>query len=155
MSSRIERTEAFRALVSSKRSAVRGTVLELAAEQGDEVLDQALTDLLRQARPGERCAVVAGNSVVTLRVAAAVSRMGWTFGQQLGFVGFDDPEWASLIRPGLSAVAQPTDAIGQRAAQCLLERINGLEGPARESLLPGLLVVRGSSLGPAGAPDPG
>ena len=155
VSSRIERTEAFRALVSSKRSAVRGTVLELAAEQGDEVLDQALTDLLRQARPGEHCAVVAGNSVVTLRVAAAVSRMGWTFGQQLGFVGFDDPEWASLIRPGLSAVAQPTDAIGQRAAQCLLERINGLEGPARESLLPGLLVVRGSSLGPAGAPDPG
>ena len=34
-------------------------------------------------------------------------------------------------------VAQPTDAIGQRAAQCPLERINGLEGPARESLLPG------------------
>ena len=51
VSSRIERTEAFRALVSSKGSAVRGAVLELAAEQGDEVLDQALTDLLRQARP--------------------------------------------------------------------------------------------------------
>ena len=35
--SRIERTEAFRALVSSKRSAVWGTVLELVAEQGQTV----------------------------------------------------------------------------------------------------------------------
>lgn len=156
VSSRIERTEAFRALVSSKRSAVRGTVLELAAEQGDEVLDQALTDLLRQARPGR--ALRGGGGQFGGHAAGGCSRLaqkGWTFGQQLGFVGFDDPEWASLIRPGLSAVAQPTDAIGQRAAQCLLERINGLEGPARESLLPGLLVVRGSSLGPAVAPDPG
>lgn len=147
VSSRIERTDAFRALVAAHGDQVRGQVLELASDQGDEVLDQALADLRGHAQPGERCAVVAGNSVVTLRVAASVSRMGWTFGQDLGFVGFDDPEWASLIRPGLSAVAQPTDAIGQRAAQCLLERIGGLQGPARETLLPGLLVVRGSSLG--------
>ncbi|MFY3386572.1 LacI family DNA-binding transcriptional regulator [Paracidovorax sp. MALMAid1276] len=150
VSSRVERAKAFRAMVSAKGSAVRGEVLELAAEQGDDVLDQALAELRRKAPPGERCAVVAGNSVVTLRVAASMSRLGWTFGNELGFVGFDDPDWASLIRPGLSAVAQPTDAIGQRAAQCLLERIGGLQGPARESLLPGLLVVRGSSLAAPG-----
>ena len=155
VSSRIERTAAFRGFVAAQGKAVRGQVLELAAEQGDSVLDAALTSLRKRAKPGERCAVVAGNSVVTLRVAAAVSRVDWTFGQELGFVGFDDPEWAPLIRPGLSAVAQPTDAIGQRAAQCLLERIGGLQGPVRESLLPGLLVVRGSSLAPDGRMVPG
>jgi len=150
VSSRIERTAAFRACLAAQgaeAALVRGEVLELAAEQGDEVLDQALAGLRQRAGPGERCAVVAGNSVVTLRVAAAVSRMGWTFGQELGFVGFDDPEWAPLIRPGLSTVAQPTDAIGHRAAQCLLDRLGGLQGPPRESLLPGQLMVRGSSLG--------
>ena len=155
VSSRIERTAAFRSFIAAQGKAVRGQVLELAAEHGDSVLDAALASLRKRAKPGERCAVVAGNSVVTLRVAAAVSRVDWTFGQELGFVGFDDPEWAPLIRPGLSAVAQPTDAIGQRAAQCLLERIGGLQGPVRESLLPGLLVVRGSSLAPDGRMVPG
>lgn len=150
VSSRIERTAAFRACLAAHGASdanVRGQVLELAPEHGDEVLGQALADLRQRAQPGERCAVVAGNSVVTLRVAAAVSRLGWTFGQELGFVGFDDPEWAPLIRPGLTTLAQPTDAIGHRAAQCLLERLGGLEGAPRESLLPGRLIVRGSSLG--------
>ena len=155
VSSRIERTAAFRSFIAAQGKAVRGQVLELAAEHGDSVLDAALASLRKRAKPSERCAVVAGNSVVTLRVAAAVSRVDWTFGKELGFVGFDDPEWAPLIRPGLSAVAQPTDAIGQRAAQCLLERIGGLQGPVRESLLPGLLVVRGSSLAPDGRMVPG
>lgn len=146
VSSRIERTAAFRAFVAAQGRSVRGEVLELLAEQSDDVLDQALARWRQKAKPGERCAVVAGNSVVTLRVAAAVSRVGWTFGQELGFVGFDDPEWAPLIRPGLTTLAQPTDAIGHRAAQCLLERLGGLAGPPRESLLPGRLMVRGSSL---------
>jgi LacI family transcriptional regulator, kdg operon repressor len=147
VSSRLERTAAFRAFVAAQGRSVRGEVLELATEQSDEALDQALVRWHQKAKPSERCAVVAGNSVVTLRVAAAVSRLGWTFGQELGFVGFDDPEWAPLIRPGLSTLAQPTDAIGHRAAQCLLERLGGLQGPVRESLLPGRLIVRGSSLG--------
>ena len=151
VSSRMERTAAFRACVTAQGKPVRGQVLELSADQGDEALDKALdkalAELRQRTKPGERCAVVSGNSVVTLRVAAAVSRVGWTFGQELGFVGFDDPEWAPLIRPGLTTVAQPTDAIGHRAAQCLLERLGGLAGPPRESLLPGRLMVRGSSLG--------
>ena len=74
-----------------------------------------------------------------------MARLGWQFGADLGFVGFDDPEWASLIGPGLSTVAQPTDAIGRAAATCLIERLRGLDAPARQLLLPGELVVRGSS----------
>lgn len=146
VSSRIERTAAFRSFVAAQGGAVRGDVLELPSEHDDDLLDGVLQRLHATASPGERTAVVAGNSVVTLRVAASAQRVGWVFGQQLGFVGFDDPDWAALIAPGLSTIAQPTDAIGRRAAQCLLERLGGLQGPARESLLPGRLIVRGSSL---------
>ncbi|RZL60955.1 MAG: dehydrogenase, partial [Variovorax sp.] len=89
--------------------------------------------------------VLAGNAVITLRVARAVAQLGWQFGRELGFVGFDDPEWASLIGPGLSTIAQPTDEIGRTAATCLLERLHGLEGPPRQTLLAGDLKVRGSS----------
>jgi len=147
VSSRLERTAAFRACIAAQGKKVRGEVLEIDAQQGEDALARALADFRDRAGAKGRCAVVAGNSVVTLRVAAAVARLQWTFGQELGFVGFDDPEWAPLIRPGLSTVAQPTDAIGQRAARCLLERIGGLQGAVRENLLPGTLIVRGSSLG--------
>jgi LacI family kdg operon repressor len=144
VSSRQERASAFSRCVAAYAAVVRGQVLEL-ANASDEALDEALRALRQRAGADRRGAVVAGNSVVTLRVAAAMARIGWGFGRQLGFVGFDDPDWAPLIGPGLTMVAQPTDAIGQSAAQCLLERLGGLQGPARESLLPGRLVVRGSS----------
>ncbi|MBS0343342.1 MAG: substrate-binding domain-containing protein, partial [Proteobacteria bacterium] len=50
-----------------------------------------------------------------------------------------------LVGPGLSTIAQPTDAIGHAAASCLIERLQGFEGPPRQQLLPGQLIVRGSS----------
>jgi LacI family kdg operon repressor len=109
-------------------------------------LDDALRALRKRARKGRRAAVLAGNAIVTLRVASAMARLGWQFGVELGFVGFDDPEWAPLIGPGLSTIAQPTDAIGRTAATCLIERLRGLEGPPRQLLLPGELMVRGSSI---------
>ncbi len=144
VSTRRERTAAFSAYLQQHGHAMRGTVCE--NTEGDEdALQEALVALRRHAG-ARRAAVVAGNAVVTLRVAQAVQRLGWRFGAELGFVGFDDPEWASLIGPGLSCIAQPTDAIGRDAARCLIERLQGHEGPARQTLLPGQLVVRGSSL---------
>ncbi len=114
-------------------------------EERDEALARALQALRRRAGPVRPAAVIAGNAVVTLRVAQSVRRLGWQFGHELGFVGFDDPEWTSLIGPGLSCIAQPTDAIGGTAATCLIERLHGLEGPARQTLLSAQLAVRGSS----------
>ncbi|MDM0013040.1 LacI family DNA-binding transcriptional regulator [Variovorax sp. J22P168] len=145
VSSRRERTAAFGACVQSQGPRVSGMVFECEADDAAG-LDAALQGLHQRARRARRrAAVLAGNAVVTLRVAAAMARLGLQFGSDLGFVGFDDPEWAPLIGPGLSAIAQPTEAIGRSAATCLLERLKGLEGPARQLLLPGELVVRGSS----------
>ncbi len=144
VSSRRERTAAFGDCIAAHEPRVAGQVFESTGEDPD-ALDAALRALHKRARRGRRAAVLAGNAVVTLRVASAMARLGWHFGQELGFVGFDDPEWAPLIGPGLSTIAQPTDAIGRAAATCLIERLRGLEGPPRQLLLPGELVVRGSS----------
>lgn len=145
VSSRRERAAAFRACVSAQppRKLV-GEIFESAGDDG-AALDGALRALRRRSKAGRRAAVISGNAVVTLRVAQAMARLGWTFGDALGFVGFDDPDWASLIGPGLSSIAQPTDAIGRTAATCLIERLQGLDAAPRQLLLPGTLVVRGSS----------
>jgi LacI family kdg operon repressor len=143
VSSRIERDAAFRACVAQQGKGVAGRSVEI-DESPDDAIDQALRELKRRA--GKRpAAVVSSNALVTLRVAAAVARLGWTFGTDIGFVGFDDTEWAPLVGPGLTTIAQPTDDLGRVAVSCLLERLQGRSLPAREILLPGRLVVRGSS----------
>jgi LacI family kdg operon repressor len=141
VSSREERVAAFRAFLGAQPAA-HGAVFESSA--GDA---PALEDALRQLRArGRRPAVLASNAVVTLRVAAAVARLGWKFGEDLGFAGIDETEWAPLVGPGLTTIAQPTEALGRLATACLLERLGGLDVPPRQILLQGELVVRGSSV---------
>jgi LacI family kdg operon repressor len=141
VSSRQEREAAFR-LFLADHPQVRGGSFESSAEH-PEALDAELQRLRAQ---GRRPAVLASNAVVTLRVADAVARLGWRFGADLGFVGFDETDWAPLVGPGLTTIAQPTDALGRLATSCLLERLQGQDMPPRQILLPGTLVIRRSSM---------
>jgi LacI family kdg operon repressor len=141
VSSREERVAAFRAFVAAHPDA-GGTVFESAAGEAPPLEAQ-----LRQLRArGRRPGVLASNAVITLRVADAVARLGWTFGRDVGFVGIDETDWAPLVGPGLTTIAQPTDALGRLATACLLERLQGLDVPPRQILLPGELVIRSSSV---------
>lgn len=145
VSTRQERIDAFGHCLARAGEAIQGRVF---AHDGPpaNALAQALQQLRqRAARRACRPAVVCGNAVMTLAVAAAVQRQHWRLGQELGLVSFDDPEWAPLIGPGLTALAQPTDALGRAAAARLLARIAGSNTPPQRTLLPGELRVRGSS----------
>jgi LacI family kdg operon repressor len=143
VSSRVERATAFRNFMSEQGRRAHGGTVESSAANA-EALDQALLQLRQRAgrhRPG----VLASNAVISLRLAAAVARLGWQFGRDLGLVGFDETEWAPFVGPGLTTIQQPTDDLGRQAPACLLERLRGVVLPPRQILLPGRLVVRGSS----------
>lgn len=147
VSSREEREAAFRAFISESAPAVaglQGRTFEHTADD-PQALDDALRDL-RQRAGARLPGVLSSNAVVTLRVVAAMARLGWRFGADVGLVGFDDTEWSPYIGPGLSTIAQPTDELGRIAAGCLMERLKGLELPPRQILLSGRLVPRGSSV---------
>lgn len=143
VSSRIERKAAFRATTQSLGKGVGAQVLEL-VDGNAAALDRGLQDLKRRAgaRPA---AVLAANALVTLRVSAAMNRLDWQFGRDLGFVGVDETDWAPLVGPGLTTIEQPTDDIGRVAMNCLLERLRGHDFPARQIVLSGRLVARASS----------
>ncbi|MCX7276186.1 MAG: LacI family DNA-binding transcriptional regulator [Burkholderiales bacterium] len=141
--SREQRARTFRSFVAERPDMLAGSTFE--AQPGDDAaLDAALRALRRDAG-AKPCAVLAANAVIALRVVAAVARLGWTLGRDIGLLGFDDPEWAPLVGPGLSAISQPTDDIGRFAINCLLERLRGITLPPRQILLPGTLNVRGST----------
>ena len=150
VSSRQERMDAFRSFMNTP---ARGATTAVPGLHGDTFettsddhtgLDSALLALKKRAgtRPP---AIISSNAVMSLRVVAALARLGWQLGRDVGLVGFDETEWSAYIGPGLSTIAQPTDELGRLAAGCLIERLKGLDLPARQILLAGHLVPRGSS----------
>jgi len=46
---------------------------------------------------------------------------------EIGFIGFDDSEWALLLDPALTVVQQPVYQLGETAAEILIKKINGNE----------------------------
>ncbi|MGE8493599.1 LacI family DNA-binding transcriptional regulator [Comamonas sp.] len=155
VSSRTARQQAFARYLQGqagtrrgKSAGMQGNVWE-STPHNASALQQHLQQWQQQAlQTGRHPAVLAGNAVASLRVATAVHALGWVPGRELGIIGVDETDWAALVGPGLSTVAQPTDALGQAAATCLIERIQGLQSPARTVELPGTIIVRGSTKSP-------
>lgn len=147
ISARIERTQAFNGFIQANAQQVSGCTLE-AGEQAELIVSlKALRERAMAAADGNPGvpAVIGGNAVVTLRIVEAVEQLGWRLGTDIGLLTIDDTPWAPYIGPGISAVSQPTDELGRLAAYCLLQRLQGMDEPAREMLLHGTLIARGST----------
>ena len=148
VSPREERKSAFCRYISESENSItnlRGSTFESMADDPETELSNALQRLRQSA--GERLpGILSSNAVVTLRVVAAMTRLGLRLGTDIGLVGFDETEWSPYVGPGLSTIAQPTDDLGRIAADCLIERLKGLELPPRQILLSGRLMPRGSSV---------
>ncbi len=102
-------------------------------------------------------ALMAGNDLMSIGALAAIQELGLRVPEDLAYVGFDELEWAGLVKPPLTTVAQPVAEIGRTAAELLLNRIEGdSAGSARRVALSATLMVRGSSLsqGPRASSSP-
>lgn len=83
---------------------------------------------------------------MTIGAMAALQELNLSIPRDLAYVGFDDFDWAGLLRPRLTTVAQPVFEIGQTAAELVLERIGEEQSrPARRIALGASLIVRDSS----------
>ncbi|MDE1184189.1 LacI family DNA-binding transcriptional regulator [Paraburkholderia sp.] len=92
----------------------------------------------------QRVALFAANAPVALCLARHLNaRYGAQWHQRVALLSIDDPEWAELT--GVTTIRQPTYDIGYRAVEFLHERIDGANAPARDCLLPGELIARGST----------
>ncbi|EKT4522835.1 LacI family DNA-binding transcriptional regulator [Pseudomonas putida] len=137
-SSRQERVAAFQAAIA-RRPGLRGQVLEVSAN-----LPVQLAAFLDSAGHGPQ-ALFSCNGVATLEVMRHLHGRGEQLFQQLGLVALDDLDWYPLVGGGITALAQPTERIAAAAVQCLLERLQGSQLPARRLDLRAQLIVRGST----------
>ncbi len=104
-------------------------------------------DLLsRKARP---TAIMALTDVMALGVMRAAFDAGLRVPDDVSVTGFDDIPLAAQVIPGFTTVAQPIYAMGERAAELLLRRIQTPDAPLEILRLPTTLQVRGSSAPPS------
>jgi len=105
--------------------------------------------LLSLAEPPSAIFVV--NHPMTLGALVAIRERRLRVPRDISVIGFDDPAWASLLGPPLTAISQPTDELGAAAARLLLDRVDKrYSGPARRIVWPPVLMPRAST-GPAPA----
>jgi LacI family transcriptional regulator len=92
-------------------------------------------------------AVFATDSLLALGVLLALRDLGLRSPDDVSVVTFDDPPWASVVRPRLSVMAQPAYDLGAAGARRLLARLDGDHGRARTVTLPATWHPR-DSVGP-------
>lgn len=93
-------------------------------------------------------ALVTANNQMTLGALLAIREMGMRVPEDVSVVGFDDAEWAPLVSPPLTTLAQPTYELGVGAMKLLLDRIEGSDGDMKRVLLEPDLMVRRSTAPP-------
>lgn len=96
------------------------------------------------AAPAPPTALATGNNLATIGVMRALRQAGLRVPEDMALATFDDFDWADCFEPQLTAIAQPCDEIGRRAASLLVARIADPEIPRHTFRLSARLVVRNS-----------
>jgi LacI family transcriptional regulator len=73
-----------------------------------------------------------------------IEKLGLCCPEDIALACFDDFIWASVMRPRLTVIDQPTYEIGQQSAHLLFERLQNRERAPREIRLQTQLIIRES-----------
>jgi DNA-binding LacI/PurR family transcriptional regulator len=111
-------------------------------EQSGRIATERLLSL--QSPPS---AILVANNEMMAGALFAIRRRRVKVPRNLSLVGFDDARWARYSDPPLTVVSQPTEAMGQKAAELLLGRLRG-EKEANTVIFKPELIVRNSTTAP-------
>ena len=112
----------YREALQARGIGVDGALLSYGAYSEDGGYD-AIGALLRQRR--RPSAVFAANDLMAMGAMVAIREAGLSIPHDMAVMGFDDIPTARLVYPALTTVAQFERQLGRRAAEMLLERLNG------------------------------
>jgi DNA-binding LacI/PurR family transcriptional regulator len=139
-----KRVEAFRKTLRSARIALPNEYIEFGdfREYSGRIAAERLLSL--QTPPS---AILVANNEMMAGALLAVRQRGVKVPRDLSLVGFDDARWAQYSDPPLTVISQPTDIMGQKAAELLLGRLKGEQESTTVMFKPEL-IIRGSTAAP-------
>jgi DNA-binding LacI/PurR family transcriptional regulator len=104
-------------------------------------------DLLESSNRPE--AIFISNLDMTLGALITIKEIGTKIPDDIGIVGFDDPEWALILDPPITTVSQPVYILGSTAAEMLIGKIENketrIEGKPLIMTLSTNLIIRNST----------
>lgn len=113
--------------------------------------EEQLAVLLSRLQEGEKPAIVGINSETTVLVYRAITQRKLKIPEEIGICGSEDwnwesvMNWATLLNPAVTSISIPTKEMGYRAAELLVQIIEGEHSDPQTVVLPCELVVRGST----------
>ena len=125
---------------AQKRHGVDSVCIEF--RNDDAFLRDELSRALRRKRAPT--ALIVSNSHQASLVLRYMAELGVACPDELSVVGFDDPEWATLVRPALSVVRQPAAAMVDAAWDLLMQRVSRVGAGVRTVALEATLEFRAS-----------
>jgi LacI family transcriptional regulator len=90
-------------------------------------------------------AIFASNDLLAIGALRAAAERGVSVPGALSVIGFDGIDLGAYAYPALTTVGHPIRALGEAAAQALIERIGAGPSPGREVVLPAQLLMREST----------
>lgn len=137
-SSRLERIASFNAQLNDRPS-LQGTRVETGPH-----LQSRIQHFLETPGNGPK-ALFCANGVAALAATQVLRDLNRHLFEDIGLIALDDLDWFPLVGTGISALAQPTQAIGASAFECLLKRLRGDTAEPLVLDFPAQLIVRGST----------
>ena len=121
-------------------------IYSLVGEQSQQIIEQVVE--LMNTVDTKPTAIACINDILAIITISALREIGIAVPQEVSVVGFDDISMASHIGVPLTTVAQDAYAMGQAAAERLLERLAGDVSPPRTRTVPTRLRIRASTAAP-------
>jgi LacI family transcriptional regulator len=95
--------------------------------------------------PYRPTAVFAANDLFAAGAARAIQEAGLRIPDDIALAGFTDTPQALALQPALTTVRVPLAELGAAAARLLVNRIENRGLAQQQTVLPGKLMVRGST----------
>lgn len=139
----VERVRGFRRALAARGIRERPGYVQTGENARSEAGYACTRRLLEQGEPPT--AIFVTNHLLTLGALYALRDAGLRVPHDVSVVSFDDTQYAALLDPPLTTIAQPTEALGHDAVRLLLDRVDrGYEGEPRSIVLPPSLHERRS-----------
>lgn len=108
---------------------------------------EATTRFLNLPNPPD--AIFCASDVMAIGAMAAIEEVGLRVPEDVAVVGFDDIEYARLVKPSLTTVRQNQDALAEGLIKAILNLLEHPDESPQVAVIPVELVVRESSQPPA------
>ncbi|MCO7128099.1 LacI family DNA-binding transcriptional regulator [Sporolactobacillus shoreicorticis] len=101
---------------------------------------------IKRLHGNEKIALFAVNGQILLVVLQMLHELRLSIPSEIGIYGYDDWGWGELISPGITVIQQDPYGMGIKAAELLIDRLEGKrKGKSEVFELPANLIIRGST----------